>query len=347
MLVHNKFVAEYDIAQVEDGFEGMLAVKFTNKQTDYSVCIVSCYLPPEHSKYGREPDVFFEHLLQITYQFDSCDDLFICGDLNSRIGELQDYIQEIDEIEPRKGIDLVTNKHGESMINFTREAKVAVINGRITTDEDDYTSITIKGYSVVDYAITGYESLHKVSRCRIIAVSDLTDSLGIAAETKISDHSIVEFEYVPYDTDVVHSQANYTQVAPPPSYAGDKPKAQPHFRVKAVPDEFMNRAESIAKCELLIDELINLRKKQEEVDKWYNHFTTAFQEEMKEFFKEVKDSKQAKKNLKFLVKPWWNDSLAELNKTVHKYEKLTRQLKKSKKTLEKFTSRFHTSSESL
>ena len=93
----------------------------------------------------------------------------------------------------------------------------------------------------------------------------------------------------------------------------------------------MNSTEAISKCEHLIDDLLELRQQQDEVDRWYDRFIVAFQEEMRKFFKEVKDSPQAQKNLRLLSKPWWNDDLTVLNKSVHKQEKLVRQLKKAKK----------------
>lgn len=61
--------------------------------------VISCYLSPETSPWSRNVDLFFAHLLSLIYAAD-CDAIYICGDLNSSIAHLRDYVDE-DDIPPR------------------------------------------------------------------------------------------------------------------------------------------------------------------------------------------------------------------------------------------------------
>ena len=50
--------------------------------------------------------------------------ILLYTDLNARIGEVQDQIQDVAEVSPRVVIDLAVNKHGEEMIDFLKEVKI-------------------------------------------------------------------------------------------------------------------------------------------------------------------------------------------------------------------------------
>ena len=86
-----------------------------HKSRDYTIALASCYLPPENSKHGIEPDTYFECLTQLAYISNECDTTLIGGDLYACIGEEPDYIDGVDEITLRTPIDFVKNKHGYSL----------------------------------------------------------------------------------------------------------------------------------------------------------------------------------------------------------------------------------------
>ena len=46
------------------------------------------------------------------------DDCIICGDMNSRVSELLDYIKDVYDISRRKCKDNVVNQHGHHSLNF-------------------------------------------------------------------------------------------------------------------------------------------------------------------------------------------------------------------------------------
>ena len=98
----------------------------------------------------------------------------ICGDLNSRTGQLedillnnnvQDYINDFDncdmladkqDIPHRKSRDTEINTFGRQLVQFCKINDLIIINGRTAGDNTgSYTCIANKGRSVVDYFIVG------------------------------------------------------------------------------------------------------------------------------------------------------------------------------------------------
>ncbi len=103
------------------------------------------YLPPDGSPYGRDSSSFFSHLLAQMYMLCEADMTLICGDLNSKTGGLNDFVPGIDNVDVRTPIDLSTNQHGKSLIEFLLESKMAVrmITSRLCQIEGDLWSITL------------------------------------------------------------------------------------------------------------------------------------------------------------------------------------------------------------
>ena len=109
--------------------------------------ILCCFLLPEDSPWGCDSDSFYAHLLDQIYIYNYVNTYFICGDLNGSIGNRDDFTRDADHLPERRIIDKEKNKHDEALIDFLLERKMCVLNGRISTEFDDYTS---KGTSVVD-----------------------------------------------------------------------------------------------------------------------------------------------------------------------------------------------------
>ena len=49
--------------------------------------------------------------------------MFICGDINARVGNMLDYIENIDDIQLRNILDTSKNNHGHALIDFAHESK--------------------------------------------------------------------------------------------------------------------------------------------------------------------------------------------------------------------------------
>ena len=86
------------------------------------------------------------------------DATYICGDLNCRIADMKDYIEE-DDIPSRSAVDTGVNKHGQTFIEFLKDSKCCVLNGRLNPEHDNFTSISTRGKAVVDYIVTPHADL--------------------------------------------------------------------------------------------------------------------------------------------------------------------------------------------
>ena len=57
--------------------------------------IYAVYLPPENSPWGRNATGFYSHLLGQIYLLSDKDAIVVSGGLNSRIGEMPDFISDV------------------------------------------------------------------------------------------------------------------------------------------------------------------------------------------------------------------------------------------------------------
>ena len=82
----------YTISILEDSYEGIIWLSFKDKRLDtvYNVCAV--YLPPQGSSRYVNAQEFFDHLLTNIYEFQHLGKFVICGDFNSRIADMSDFI---------------------------------------------------------------------------------------------------------------------------------------------------------------------------------------------------------------------------------------------------------------
>ena len=73
-------------------------MKFTHKFSNFSFLLISAYLPPETSPWGRDANAFFDHVLQLMYTYHDCDAIFMLGDLNALVANMPDVDVAIDDI---------------------------------------------------------------------------------------------------------------------------------------------------------------------------------------------------------------------------------------------------------
>ena len=142
--------------KVDDSYEGIPAVSFTDICTDYSFVLFTLHLPPENSLYGRDSATFYSNLMTLVYQCVDFDALYFAGDVNGRIGDKLDFIEEVDPVPHRVSIDHVFNHHGQALLDFCNDAKLCTINGRFHSSQDGFTSVSSKGSAVVDYFLCGH-----------------------------------------------------------------------------------------------------------------------------------------------------------------------------------------------
>jgi len=154
MLVKDTVFNDFSVRVIDKEVDGILGLEFTNKNSGFFFVVFSCYLSPDNSVWGMDPTSFFSHLISQIYLNCEADFLVVCGDLNGRIGNSSDYVEGIDDIASRKHIDNIKSGHGEAVIDFVKDSRLAILNGRLNPEKDNFTFVSSRGKSVVDYFIT-------------------------------------------------------------------------------------------------------------------------------------------------------------------------------------------------
>ena len=121
------------------------------------------------------------------------------GDLNSRVGNLEDYIlnDEHDVVTKNKSyvvdnftknrtsLDLIVNDYGKSLIDTCISHNLAIVNGRCTGDNTgNFTCITANGSSVVDYYIISKNIFDMVNHMKINTLTPWSDHKQIEMSLK-------------------------------------------------------------------------------------------------------------------------------------------------------------------
>ena len=65
---------------------------FFHRETEYKFILVTVYLPPDNSLYGRDSTGFFSHLTNLIYMHTDYDAIYIAGDSSGRIGNKPYFI---------------------------------------------------------------------------------------------------------------------------------------------------------------------------------------------------------------------------------------------------------------
>ena len=103
---------------VDKQVDGILAVEFRSKSSEYRFILFCCYLPPVNSPWS-EPTKFFSHLISQLYLHHKAELILICGDFNARIGEETD-LANFDWIPNRVAVDTCKNGYSEIFLFFLK-----------------------------------------------------------------------------------------------------------------------------------------------------------------------------------------------------------------------------------
>ena len=261
-------------------------------------------------------------MLSQVYQYYDDSPLIILGDVNGRIGDLQDFNVNIDTIPNRVPLDTVRNSFGDALIEFLKDAKMCVLNGRGDPKLDNYTFISPRGKSVVDYMVTPYSQLTSVSNFHVQSVSELLRKFDIRPGTaKIPDHSVITcvlnlscYETLQNETDATNTE-NLTL-----SY-----NDQPTFRkydVRNVPQDILSDDISVEAIERLIHKLENENITQREIDAIYTSLVDVIHTEMDNNLNYRDIRAGAKKRKRYFTKPWWSQELKVLWDNVREAENI-------------------------
>lgn len=279
ILVKNEIYKKYLITVCCKDTEGILGIKLEHKNTRYCSVIVSNYLPPANSKYGKDPENFFNRLLVLAYEQYDVDLLLFCGDFNARIGHIQDAPFNNSGIQERSCIDATVNSHGQSLLNFMSDSCCCVVNGR--GNDPIYTCCTATGNSVVDYVILPYSDLSKVNSMRINTIDELIHTLGledlVQPGSAPPDHNLIQLDF--------NSSGHYIKEL------NENGRTDPKMS-KKIPRKYMknymnnNRVKNA--LNEIIDNLVNQQKTQDQIDEIYTRLCECLHAEMDLYKKKSK-----------------------------------------------------------
>ncbi len=108
----------------------ILWIIWSSKLSDLVFSVCACYLPRQGSTRNSDPEEFFDTLLSQVCMYQQLGVFYICGDFNSRIGCVQDYIEGVDQLPEREVFDFTRNQYGEKFEEVLISSNCCILNGR-------------------------------------------------------------------------------------------------------------------------------------------------------------------------------------------------------------------------
>ena len=185
-----------NVCELNSAFEGILLLSLKSKTDSVNFNICVCYLPPLNSSRQIDAQRFYDCLLANIYEYQNHGRIFICGDFNSRCGDMVDFIEGIDDLGYRETIDFNVNKYGHLLIEFLLNSNMCILNGRYCSS-NDFTCITSTGRSVVDFCLVSHEDLPIYSEFKVCKGTDIINAIGhetVLLSASFPDDSILTWQ---------------------------------------------------------------------------------------------------------------------------------------------------------
>ena len=209
-----------------------------------------------------------------TYQNDG--ELFICGDFNSRCGDIEDCIESVDNIDYRKVLDYNVNKYGHFLIDFLLSSNMCMLNGR-NSSIDEYSCITPAGTSVVGYCLVTHERLKFFTDCKVTKVSDIINLVGhdkILVSTSLPDRFALSWKLDLGSLDETEDNTN-------DDILSSNDESSLKFNVKNIPLDLMADPAVCQQLHSKISELESSTRSQIEIDGVYSEICMIIKDEIK------------------------------------------------------------------
>lgn len=313
MFIKSNLYEIYDINVTDKACEGIIAIKFTAIISQFSFVVVCAYLPPENSAWGRDASEFYSHILHLIYLYNNVDAYVLCGDFNSRFGDKQETNIDIDNLPRRLILDKSKNMHGDCLFEFLVDGKMCIINGRLNPLSDNFTSVTTKGKSVVDYFIVPHDTFDlchnfSVTNCETV-VNDLDLMHMLNNRCKVPDHSILTMELVVENVAVQETiqYLDYTNNVQINNTDGS-PTRKRKYVLNCIPDNFLDSVTVRGAVEILVQRCIDRIESQQNIDVLYDDTCAIFKQEMDNVLP-YKDVSSREKNKFKAHKVYWNEEL--------------------------------------
>ena len=306
LFISDRMTADFHCDILDNSMEGILWVKLSTKphvKISQTFSVAVCYLPPANSTRQVDAADFYENLLANVYRFQKLGAFLIMGDLNSRCANSQDYIEGVDTIAERNVVDFSSNAYGELLIQFLISANCCILNGRNYCN-NDFTCVSTKGLSVVDYFIVPHENLHWFSDFTVTRSKDLFTQAGCVS---IMDTSRI----IPDHSCLTCSMALPVGSSLPQSIdlSNDNMVSFTAFDLSTIPDHFLSSDTCQAALRGCIEQLEASAANQLTVDSVYAQFCDIVKHEMQTQLPHrnivIKAGRSNKKRR--TKKVWWTD----------------------------------------
>ena len=329
IFIKNTVYEQFEISFIDQERDDILGMRMKDRISEKDIIIYSVYITPHNSTAGAPAHEMYTHLLTKSYEFNLADVFLIAGDLNSRLGAKEDFIELLDPTIPKRQIlDFeYVKRNGEPFIEYLNESVSCVLNGRFDKKDNNFTCIR-NGESVVDWFVTPITNFKWFRNFKVHTIQELIQKHNLASQIEktsdVSDHSVITTEIIWSTFDLLQSNKTTTTPLNKPA-----PICTPKIHRK-MPSNFLESQMATKSILMLIDKQMEKIENQRQVDELYKHFLTVFFEEL-DNLKLVKNSGPPKKR----NKPWWCDELQKLWNEAVKSEKDLKNVKNSKQKREK------------
>ena len=196
------------ISVIHKSDDGLIWIKldkhFLSSDKDAYLCYV--YVRDKNSKVLQQDEIdYFEILQSDISKYSTFGDVYVAGDVNGRTSEepdflLQDYYLNVgmnenlrdNEIPLRKSRDLVLDNYGRRLLDLCKATDLLIANGRLGDDKDigEFTCVTSRGRSVVDYLLLSLQNFDCVSHFKICDIDEHSDHSALYFCLKLSENDI-------------------------------------------------------------------------------------------------------------------------------------------------------------
>ena len=313
-LVSDHMLRRFKATVVDTSTDGIMWLRLTLKgDTDIGMLLCVSYLPPEGSSTGNNAQEFYDSLLSQLYQHYDGSPTVICGDVNARIGTKQDCDGD-NSIRARVAMDTISKPYGDHFLNFVNDSNMCIVNGRFAPASDNYTYISTRGKSVVDYFLVPKLQLHYVSDFSVTTVTDATEQYDITLDmnTKIPDHSLVNCNlnlsrYEDFHEYMINGETHGTGNG---RYSTHHPVHR-RYRVSILPRDLFDNERSRRCLGDIITRLHTAARDQDHIDTAYQELIGHIHTEMDTNLS-YKDYTPGTQKRRKRSKPYWDDELAGL-----------------------------------
>ena len=211
-------------------------------------------------------------------------------------------------------VDHKSNRFGDSLLEFVNDSNMCIVNGRFDRRYDNYTCISRRGCSVVDYILVPRSQLCHITDFHVTTMTDALDKYSITpnAHAKIPDHSFVSCSLTLTQIQDCHTERNKRINGGASSSEGNQGEpVHRRYRTNMMPAHMFSNDRCVRCLNDVIDSMTDRAIQQNDIDHTYTELVAIIHDEMDNNLS-YKDYSPGKMRRTKRNKPFWNDNLSEL-----------------------------------